>query len=143
MKVTIQPGDYPQCIQCGKQFGGSYPACRLVENDLPKLSGIKNAEAQETLKNAFEQIHKMRCEFMNWMITQGFAKPNPKDPMVYDVPEDIELRPVEMAEMENDLIQQAQAGLKGLIQAIVQYIERATRFYFGQQEFLLAKAAKF
>lgn len=143
MEVIIQPGDYPQCIQCGKQFGGNYPECRLIENDFPKLSGIKNTVAVETLKAAFGQIHKMRCEFMHWMIVQGFAKPNPEDPMVYDVPEDIELRPVEMAEMENDLIQQAQAGLKGLNKAIVQYIERATKFYFGQQEFLLAKAAKF
>lgn len=131
------------CIQCEKEFGGNYPECHLVENDLPDLLQIENGTAKTTLTTAIQAVHKMRCEFMHWLITMGFAKPDPQNPMLYVVPKDIEMRPSEMADVENELIEFAKTGFGGLAIAIDEYVTRATNFYFDQRDFVLANGKKF
>jgi len=131
------------CIQCEKEFGGNYPECHLIENDFPQLLQIEDAQAKSNLVTAIQAVHKMRCEFMHWLITMGFAKPDPKDPMLYVVPKDIEMRPAAMADVENELIEFAKTGFGGLATAIEEYLTRATSFYFNQRDFVLADGKKF
>ena len=131
------------CIQCGKDLGGNYPECHLVENDLPDLLQIEDGTAKTMLTTAIQSVHKMRCEFMNWLITMGFAKTDPKDPMLYVVPKDIEMRPSEMADVENELIEFAKTGFGGLATAIEEYVTRSFKFYTGQRDFMLANGKKF
>jgi len=115
----------------------------LVENDLPDLLQVEDEKAKSVLTTAIQNVHKMRCEFMHWLITMGFAKPDPQNPMLYVVPKDIEMRPAQMVDVENELIEFAKTGFGGLATAIDEYQTRSSKFYFGQREFALAQGKKF
>jgi hypothetical protein len=81
--------------------------------DLGRLGHDERHQEQQRLENAFGRSFssdsKIRCEFMYWMIEQNLATPDP-DPSkegFYILPEEIQLHPSAMTDIEQNLIQLA------------------------------------
>lgn len=131
-----------QCVQCGKNFGGDWPSCHQIENDYPNFMGIENPNWKKQIENLFQEAQKLRCEFLDFLIQRKFAKPDPDNDGRYILPEDIELFPAAMIELEQEIVEQAintvytdetnmafEKDFKG-------YSERVKRFFENQYQWL-------
>lgn len=135
-------GSYAACEKCAKIKVGDYPECHLVENDYPELQEIGAEDGDMSwkliLEGAFQFVQKMRCEFMGFLIMKKEVTPN--EDGTYTLPEYISMRPIEMMELEAEMIalakippSQATAAAKIKFHNVVDaYRERAKAFFEGQ-----------
>lgn len=131
-----------KCVQCGKDFGGNWPSCHQIENDQPQLLQITEANGWKIIvENTLRRAHKLRCEFMDFLIQRSFAKPDPQNAGLYILPDDIELRPLAMIELEEQIIAMAVntdhskvGGIyKGKFQDSIEMYEDRTKAFFENQ----------
>lgn len=143
------------CNQCGKDKVADYPECGLIVDDLATTSDIKHNNMWKlVLDNTFQKTQKIRCEFMGWMIRQGFAKPDtaPDNEGLYIIPETIQLHPQAMTDMEQSLIRLARDTIytndnrpNGMLchtfhDKVEEYTQRVKAFFDGQHNLLAGSA---
>lgn len=143
-----------QCPHCGKDKVADYPECNLILDELATTDDIKNNNAWKLVLNTtFKLTHKIRCEFMKFMIDRGFATPDPEREGLYQIPETIQLHPQAMTEMEQELIQIARetvytsnnhpsSTLKGEFHKKRENYENRVKTFFDAQFALLNQSAE-
>ena len=137
------------CVQCGKDKVADYPECHLIENELPQILEIQDAGWKLVVEDAFRFVYQMRCEFMHWLIRQGFAVQGPDE--LYQLPSVIEMRPEAMRAMEEEILtivtsnRQAETnglGKKKLHALLAEYRTRSASFFANQQIALIGDSAE-
>ena len=137
------------CVQCGKDKVADYPECHLIENELPQILEIQDAGWKLVVEDAFRFVYQMRCEFMHWLIRQGFAVQGPDE--LYQLPSVIEMRPEAMRQMEEEILtivtsnRQAETnglGKKKLHALLAEYRTRSASFFANQQIALIGDSAE-
>lgn len=129
------------CEICDAKRIGESPECDAVLADYPQLVEMEDMEAKGILVEAFKAAHKLRCEFMHWLIAMKLATPDPVAlgilEVAYKLPEGVSLRPEAMIELEDQLQQMAQAGnTASLRESAKLYVERFKNFIEGQHRLL-------
>lgn len=137
------------CVKCGKDKVTDYPECHIIENELPQLLEIQDSGWKLVIEDAFRFVHQMRCEFMHWLIRQGFAVQGPDE--LYQLPSVIEMRPEAMRAMEEEILtivtsnRQAETnglGKKKLHALLAEYRTRSAKFFANQQIALIGDSAE-
>lgn len=137
------------CVKCGKNKVADYPECHIIENELPQLLEIQDSGWKLVVEDAFRLVHQMRCEFMHWLIRQGFAVQGPDE--LYQLPSVIEMRPEAMRQMEEEILtivtsnRQAETnglGKKKLHALLAEYRTRSASFFANQQIALIGDSAE-
>lgn len=132
-----------QCVQCGKDFGGNWPSCHQIENDNPAFMQIENPAWKKRIEELFQKSRKLICEFMDFLIQRKFATPDPNNEGLYVLPEDIELFPAAMIELERKIVEQAvntaytDETNMAFEKDFSGYSERVNRFFDNQYRWLM------
>lgn len=137
------------CVKCGKDKVANYPECHIIENEQPQILEIQDPGWKLVVEDAFRLVHQMRCEFMHWLIRQGFAVQGPDE--LYQLPSVIEMRPEAMRAMEEEILtivtsnRQAETnglGKKKLHALLAEYRTRSASFFANQQIALIGDSAE-
>lgn len=137
------------CVKCGKDNVADYPECHVIENEQPQISEIQDPGWKLVVEDAFRFVHQTRCEFMHWLIRQGFAIQGPDE--LYQLPSVIEMRPEAMRRMEEEILtivtsnRQAETnglGKKKLHALLAEYRTRSAKFFANQQIALIGDSAE-
>lgn len=105
------------CPHCSKErvSDGDWSSCKACEPilvDYPAIDQIENDQARRVVMEAFQAVHKLRCDFLQGLTWVG-AGPKVKDAPRIDsygllaMPSWMTLRPKAMIQIEEDLIIQA------------------------------------
>lgn len=135
------------CPHCSKErvSDGDWPSCKACEPilaDYPVIDQIENDRARKVVMEAFQAVHKLRCDFLQGLVWVG-AGPKIKDAPRIDpdgflaMPSWMTLRPKAMIQAEDDLINKANRKDYPLIDIEMQadaYVSRFEAFLLNQRK---------